>query len=69
MDQKTTIIVIVIAVLVVFAGVQMYQINSLKNTLSGGVTTQTIAPQSGAAGGGASVPANIQNLPSMVGGC
>jgi len=69
MDQKTTIIVVVIALLVVFAGVQMYQINSLKSTLTGGVAAQTVAPQGGHTSGGGSTPANIQNLPSMVGGC
>ncbi len=69
MDQKTIILVVVIGVLVIFGAVQMYQINTLKNTLSGGVVTQSVATQQGAASGAGSTPANIQSLPSMVGGC
>ena len=69
MDQKTIILIVVVGVLVMFGAVQMYQINSLRDSLSGGIATQTVATQQGAGAGAGNVPANIQNLPSMVGGC
>ena len=70
--NKNVVIAIVLGVLVVIAGVQAYQLMGLKNRLSASgsvsgagvgsapATTQGSSPQ---------LPSNLQNLPSMVGGC
>lgn len=70
--NKNVVIAIVLGVLIVIAAVQMFQMFSLKSTLSGrtGGAAQVSAPvQSGGGGGGAQLPSNLQNLPDMVGGC
>ena len=70
--NKNVVIAIVLGVLVVIAGVQAYQLMGLKSRLSAG------GPVSGAGVGSApatssagspQLPSNLQNLPSMVGGC
>ena len=71
--NRNIIIVIVLVVLVLLTAVQAIQLNSLKNsisagTVSGGSTPLAPVPSSGGHGG-SGVPSNIQNLPSMVGGC
>ena len=63
--NRNVIIVIVLVVLVLLTAVQAIQLSSLKTSISTGKVAVGSAPSSG----GASVPSNIQNLPSMVGGC
>jgi hypothetical protein len=71
--NKNVVIAVVLGVLVLIAAVQAFQLVGLKARLAGG-TVQTAsagapAPASGGDAGAAQLPANIQNLPSMVGGC
>ncbi len=58
----------VLGVLVVIAGVQAFQMASLKGNVQsgGGAVAQPVAS---GGGGGAQLPSNLQNLPGMVGGC
>ncbi|MAF35432.1 hypothetical protein CMO91_06345 [Candidatus Woesearchaeota archaeon] len=66
--NNNVIIAVVLGVLVVIAGVQAFQMASLKNNVQqgGGAAAQPVAS---GGGGGAQLPSNIQNLPGMVGGC
>ena len=63
--NRNVIIVIVLVVLVLLTAVQAIQLNSLKTSISTGKVSIGSAPSSSSAG----VPSNIQDLPSMVGGC
>lgn len=74
-DQKM-IVALALVVLVMVAGVQAFQLNSLKSKLSSGELSLSSSTSSSsvstASGGGntkPAVPASIQDLPSMVGGC
>ena len=64
--NRNVIIVIVLVVLVLLTAVQAIQLSSLKSSISTGKVSVGSAPFSSS---GASVPSNIQDLPSMVGGC
>ena len=64
--NRNEIIVIVLVVLVLLTAVQAIQLSSLKSGISTGKVSVGSAP---AQSSGASVPSNIQDLPSMVGGC
>ena len=64
--NKNIIIAVVLGILLVLSVVQAFQVNAIKEKIeSGGVKIAGAA----SSGGGASVPSNLQNLPSMVGGC
>ena len=63
--NRNVIIVIVLAVLVMLTAVQAIQLSSLKTSIS----TGKVSVGRSSSTGGASVPSNIQDLPSMVGGC
>ncbi|MBI4141163.1 hypothetical protein HY485_04980 [Candidatus Woesearchaeota archaeon] len=66
--NQTTIVAIVLGVLVLIAAVQAFQFSQIKSQLgSGTATVQTTAAPSSS--GAPSVPASLQNLPQMVGGC
>ena len=65
--DRNVIIVIVLVVLVLLTAVQAIQLSSLKSSISTGKVSVGNAPAQNS--GGASVPSNIQDLPSMVGGC
>ena len=67
--NRNVIIVIVLAVLLLLTAVQAIQLNSLKTSISTGKVSVGSAPAQGSGGGGGVVPSNIQDLPSMVGGC
>ena len=64
--NRNVIIVIVLVVLVLLTAVQARQLSSLKSSISAGKVSVGSSPP---ASGGASVPSNVQDLPSMVGGC
>ena len=64
--NRNVIIVIVLVVLVLLTAVQAIQLSSLKTSIATGKLAVGSASSSS---GGASVPSNIQDLPSMVGGC
>ncbi|MBI2655822.1 hypothetical protein HYX06_05380 [Candidatus Woesearchaeota archaeon] len=64
--NRNVIIVIVLVVLVLLTAVQAIQLSALKSSISTGkVAVGSVPVQSS----GASIPSNIQDLPSMVGGC
>ncbi|MFQ6010488.1 MAG: hypothetical protein ACE5J7_05230 [Candidatus Aenigmatarchaeota archaeon] len=64
--EREKILTVLLVVLVVIAAVQVFQVISLQQHVStGAVSIGTQASSSGAA----SVPSNLQNLPTMVGGC
>ena len=65
--NRNVIVVIVLVVLVLLTAVQAIQLSALKSQISSGKVNVASAP-----GAGGSVPSSIQdlnNLPSMVGGC
>lgn len=63
--NRNVIIVIVLVVLVLLTAVQAVQLNSLKTSISTGKVSVGNTPASS----GASLPSNLNDLPSMVGGC
>jgi len=66
--DKNVIIAIVLGALVLVAGIQAFSLMSLTSKVqSGGVAVS--APAQAGGGSGAALPSNLQNLPSMVGGC
>ena len=69
--DKNVIMAIVLGALVVVAALQAFQLFGLKNQLSSGAvqTTTVSTPTQTGGSSGNTVPSNIQNLPSMVGGC
>jgi len=71
--NKTNILAIVLAVLVVISVVQAFQLTGLKTKLdSGQVSTKSVKPavkSSPGSGDSANLPKSLDNLPQMVGGC
>ena len=65
--NKNMIIVAVLAVLVVISAVQAFQLNDLKQKIAAGTVLKTGTPAAAASAG--SGPSDINQLPSMVGGC
>ena len=64
--NKNIIVAIVLGILLLLSVVQAFQVNTIKEKLSGG----SFAVSAGTTpSGGANVPSSLQNLPSMVGGC
>lgn len=73
MEKNTLILVGVLALMVLIAGVQLFQFNALTNSLSdvkvsGTVAASTPAPASSNSGSGNTQSA-LSSLPSQVGGC
>ena len=66
--DRNVIIVIVLVVLVLLTAVQAIQLSAFKTSISEG-TGKVSVGSTPSSSGGASVPSNIQDLPSMVGGC
>lgn len=73
--KKDTVMAIVLGVLLVVSVLQAVQLSMLKGSLEDGVsfgsTKTTTTPATGGVNnnGGASLPASLENLPTMVGGC
>ena len=71
--DKNIMLAVVLGILVVVAVVQAFQLSGLKSQVAvsgGGAKLSTPVVSGGAPSGGSpSLPSNIQNLPSMVGGC
>ncbi|MBI2102156.1 hypothetical protein HYT53_06110 [Candidatus Woesearchaeota archaeon] len=63
--NRNVIIVVVLVVLVLLTAVQAIQLNSLKTSIATGKVSVGSAP----AQGSGSLPSNLNDLPSMVGGC
>ena len=66
--NRNVIIVIVLVVLVLLTAVQAVQLSSLKTQLKSGKVS--VGAASGvSSGSSAAAPSNLNELPSMVGGC
>lgn len=69
MERKEMLVVALIGVMLLVVGLQTVQLTGLSQSQVV-VSSSSSAPTTGAsAGSSASVPTNLQNLPSMVGGC
>ena len=68
--NKNVVIAIVLGALVLIAGIQAFQLFSLKSNIAGGQVSTTASTQSSGGGSsGGKLPSNLENLPTMVGGC
>ncbi len=67
--NKNVVIAIVLGALVLIAGIQAFQLFSLKEKLASGQISTGVNTQAGGSGGNPKLPSNLQNLPNMVGGC
>lgn len=65
--NRNVVIVIVLVVLVLLTAVQAIQLSSLKTSISSGKVNVAAGTPAGKSGN--SVASNINELPSMVGGC
>ena len=64
--NRNVIIVIVLVVLVLLTAVQAIQLSSLKTSIATGKVSVGNAPVQSSGG---NLPSNLNDLPSMVGGC
>ena len=64
--NRNVVIVIVLVVLVLLTAVQAFQLSSLKTSISTGKVSVGNAP---AQSSGNSLPSNLNDLPSTIGGC
>jgi hypothetical protein len=67
--NKNMVIAIVLGALVLIAGVQAFQLFSLKTKLASGQISTGTTTQASSGGSTPQLPSNLQNLPSQVGGC
>lgn len=67
--NKNTIIAIILGVLVLVSVVQAFQLNTMKDKIKEGKISLGNAKTTNSGGNSGNLPANIQDLPSMVGGC
>lgn len=67
--DKNVVIAIVLGALVLIAGVQAFQLFTLKNKIAEGSFSSGATTQTGASTSSPQLPSSLQNLPSMVGGC
>ena len=73
--NKQLIISIVLGVLILISVVQAFQLNGLRGKIAEGdftvgtKSTSTPVASGGGSSGGGAIPANINDLPQMVGGC
>jgi hypothetical protein len=67
--NKNMVIAIVLGALVLIAGVQAFQLFSLKTKLGSGELSAGTVTQAASSGSSPQLPSNLQNLPSQVGGC
>ncbi len=72
MKEKTRdmAIIVVLAVLVVFSGIQTIEIQSIRSFGPAAATSQEAqAPEKSVGSGSYTLPSNLNDLQSMVGGC
>jgi len=71
MEQKSMLLVVLIAALLVTVGLQTVQLAALGTSGSGSAAVVKSSATTGkaAAGSGSSAGGSLNNLPSMVGGC
>ena len=68
--DKNMVIAIVLGALVLIAGIQAFQLYSFKTSLANGQLSTSTPTQAGASSSGSpALPSNLENLPTMVGGC
>lgn len=70
--EKEMLFTIFLAVLVLVAGAEAVQLVKLNNAVKTGsvkLSGSGSASSAGSSGGQSQLPGNLQNLPSMVGGC
>ena len=67
--DKNVVIAIVLGALVLIAGAQAFQLFTLKNKIAEGSVGVSAQTQVGASASSPQLPSNLQNLPSMGGGC
>lgn len=67
--NKNVIIAIVLGALVLIAGIQAFQLFTLKDKLGSGQISTGTSTQANAGGSSPQLPSNLQDLPSQVGGC
>ena len=65
--KKEKLLIVLLVLLVIASAVQAFQLVSLSSSISSGSVTKAAAPL--ASSGTAQIPSNLQNLPTMVGGC
>lgn len=68
-SKKFVVMAVIMGLLILVAGVQAVELVSLKNKLNSGLSTLSASSGKTSTSSGASLPNNLQNLPSMVGGC
>lgn len=72
MKKSTLVLIGVLAIMVLIAGIQMFQFHALTNSLSGvkvsGTVSASASPAPSSSGSG-NLPGVLSNLPSQVGGC
>ncbi len=71
MEKNTLILVGVLAVMVLIAGVQLFQFNAVTSSLGNIKTSGTIAASNSVpvSSSGGNTQSALSNLPSQVGGC
>ena len=69
MESKNTLVIVVLVVLIVIAGLQAYELISLKNDLNENGVKYSSSSVSSKSSNSQALPSNVQNLPQMVGGC
>ena len=77
--KQSTLVAIILGILLLISVVQAFQLNTIKNKVASGTLSVSSAssgsPSASGAASGANgkqvgqLPANIQDLPQMVGGC
>jgi len=67
--NKNVVIAVVLGALILIAGVQAFQLFTIKDKLASGNIATTTTTQTGGDGGSPKLPSNLENLPGMVGGC
>ncbi|HJO01557.1 MAG: hypothetical protein QF655_03935 [Candidatus Woesearchaeota archaeon] len=68
-NTKLWIMAVALGLLIVISAVQAVGLVSLKNRLDNEITTLASTSKSTVSTGGESLSKNLENLPSMVGGC
>jgi hypothetical protein len=67
--NKNVVIAIVLGALVLIAGIQAFQLFTLKDKLGSGQISTGTSTQASTGGGSPQLPSGLQELPSQVGGC
>ena len=74
-DTKTIVMMVMLGLLVLVSAVQAFELLNLKEKLSdenlkvSSASSKTTVGQGGSTAGGGALSKNLENLPSMVGGC